>query len=126
MSAEETINQSWGMTLINRKPKNNMLFHSDRGVQYASNSFRPLLLQQNINQSMSRKANCWGNAVAESFFKILKSECINHQIFSSSLCAKKEIFYFIEAWYNKQRIHLHLNYQTSNDFGENINLSKVA
>jgi len=126
MTTEDTINKAWKMALTNRSPEKGMIFHSDRGIQYASNSFRKLLHKHKITQSMSRKGNCWDNAVAESFFKILKSECVNHQTFSSSLCAKKEIFYFIEVWYNKQRIHSHLNYQTPNDFGENIKLSNVA
>ena len=118
MSCEETVQKAWGMALINRKPQEGLIFHSDRGIQYTSSLFRSSLRKVNATQSMSRKGDCWDNAIAENFFKILKSECVNHQTFSSSLCTKRELFYFIEAWYNRQRIHSYLGYQTPNDFGK--------
>ena len=74
---------------------------------------------------MSRKGNCWDNAVAESFFKILKSELVKHIDFHSILQAKTEIFEFLEIWYNRKRKHAYLGYMTPEQY-ENINYSKCA
>lgn len=113
MHTDKTIIPAWNMALSKRKIENDLIFHSDRGIQYASKEFRDLLKRnQYIKQSMSRKGNCWDNAVAESFFKILKSEMIYHRKFKNQQQAKIEIFEFIEVWYNRKRIHAKLEYKT--------------
>ena len=74
---------------------------------------------------MSRKGNCWNNAEAENFFKILKSEMIYHVKYQSILHAKNDVFEFIEIWYNRKRIHECLGYKTPEQYGK-INYSKCA
>jgi transposase InsO family protein len=100
------------MEVNNRTTQNSIIFHLDRGIQYASQNFRNLLNHNEIKQSMSRKGNCWDNAVAESFFKKIKTECTNHFKFESILHAKLEIFKYIETWYNRKRRYSALGYAT--------------
>ncbi len=119
LKAKDTVINAWKMALINRPIKNRLIFHSDRGVQYACTEFRNELKSQPVDQSMSRKADCWDNAVAESFFKILKSELVCHRHFTSRQQAKVEVFEFIEIWYNRKRIHQQLGYLTPESFGNN-------
>jgi transposase InsO family protein len=97
---------------------NELIFHSDRGVQYACEEFRALLQKHQIIQSMSRKGNCWDNAVAENFFKIIKSELIYQLPILNIGQTKIEIFEFIEIWYNKKRKHSHLKNLTPEQFEE--------
>ncbi|TGK87952.1 IS3 family transposase [Leptospira noumeaensis] len=92
------------------KPKRNCIFHSDRGIQYASKEFRMKLNDNKMKQSMSRKGDCWDNAVSESFFKTLKSELIRHVKFKSIEEAKKNLFFYIEIFYNRKRIHSTLGF----------------
>jgi len=125
MTTENTILAAWRMALIHRPVTEPLLFHSDRGVQYASYAFTDELKSSNVTQSMSRKGNCWDNAVAENFFKILKSELIKHTKFHSLLQARNETFEFIEVWYNRKRKHANLGFKTPVQFGE-INYSKCA
>ncbi len=99
-----------------RKPESGLIFHSDRGSQYASKSFQKLWEINNAISSMSRKGNCWDNAVAESFFKIIKSELIYHCEYTSRKEAHDSIFEYIEAFYNSQRIHGSINYMTPMQF----------
>jgi len=120
MTAEETIVAAWSMAVKNRAIKEDLIFHSDRGVQYAGNEFRTLLKSAQIRQSMSRKGNCWDNAVSENFFKILKSETGFNTVYESFEAAKREIFEFIEIWYNRQRVHSLLGYMTPEEFGKSI------
>ena len=117
MTAKDTIVTAWKMAVINRPISKALIFHSDRGIQYASQEFRMLLDKKTITQSMSRKGNCWDNAVAESFFKILKSELIFHRYYLNFWYAKNEIFEFIEIWYNRKRRHSYLGYMTPEEFG---------
>ena len=110
MDAESTVIEAFKMAIKNRPIKSNeLIFHSDRGVQYACNKFRALLNKNKVIQSMSRKGDCWDNAVAENFFKIIKSEMINHSNFQTRKEASMAIFEFIEIWYNKKRRHSYLN-----------------
>lgn len=125
MTTEDTVTSAYKMAVKNRTLEKGLVFHSDRGVQYASKVFTNKLKQDNVTQSMSRKGNCWDNAVAESFFKIIKSEMVNHVRFESILHAKTALFEFIEIWYNRNRIHSALGYKTPHEFGE-INYSKCA
>lgn len=98
----------------NRKP--GLIHHSDRGVQYASNEFQALLKTHGIQCSMSRKGNCWDNAVAESFFHTLKVELIHGKIYNTRQEAKAAIFDYIEVFYNRQRRHSYLDYLSPVDF----------
>jgi len=101
------------MAISKRQLTQPLLFHSDRGIQYAFKEFRKLINENAlITQSMSRKANCWDNAVAESFFKTLKAELIYDSSFHSTEQAKTKIFEWIEIWYNKKRLHPSLGYKT--------------
>lgn len=88
-----------------RRPAEGLLFHSDRGVQYASEVFRAELRRCKIVQSMSRKGNCWDNAVAESFFGILKRELVYHETYRTRAEARLSVFQYIEGWYNRRRRH---------------------
>jgi transposase InsO family protein len=100
-----------------RKPaKGNLIFHSDRGVQYASNEVKALLERNKIQQSMSRKGNCYDNAVTETFFKTLKTELIYQNHYRTREEAKLSIFEYIEIFYNRQRVHSSLNYMTPIEF----------
>jgi transposase InsO family protein len=119
MSTIDTVMAAWRMALINRPISSELTFHSDRGVQYASIEFREALASRLVRQSMSRKGNCWDNAVAESFFKILKSELIYHNRYFNRKHAKTEVFEFIEIWYNRKRRHSYLGYLTPEEFGKN-------
>jgi putative transposase len=105
MTATDTTVAAWKMALKNRPLSGSLLFHSDRGVQYACHEFRALFKGLSVVQSMSRKGNCWDNAVAESFFKTLKTELVYHYDFPNHKVAKLAIFEFIEIWYNTQRGH---------------------
>lgn len=125
LRAQDTVIAAWNMSVINRRPSKEMIFHSDRGSQYACTDLREVLSVFEVRQSMSRKANCWDNAVAESFFKILKSELVNHRSFQNKLQAKLAIFEFIEMWYNTKRTHSTLGYLSPKQFYQNY-LSNVA
>jgi len=125
LTAGNTVLAAWRMALIHRPINGQLIFHSDRGVQYASAEFRNTLTGKSITQSMSRKGNCWDNAVAENFFKILKSEMANHHHFYSVSQAKNEVFQFIEIWYNRKRRHSYLGYLTPEEF-EFLQLKNVA
>jgi len=89
--------------LWRRRPSKRLLVHSDRGVQYASTDFRELLTANGYVQSMSRKGNCWDNAVAESFFHTLKTQLTHHQIFTDRAQAEQALFNYIEVYYNRRR-----------------------
>jgi len=90
--------------------KAGIIFHSDRGVQYASAEFRELLDGKKAIPSMSRKGNCYDNAFVETFFKTLKSELIYRQKFESEKELRNAIFEYIEIWYNRKRLHSSLDY----------------
>jgi transposase InsO family protein len=124
METRQTVLPAWKMALTNRAIDSQLIFHSDRGVQYASQEFRKALSKK-VLQSMSRKGDCWDNAVAESFFKILKTELVFHVEFISKFQAKIEIFEFIEIWYNRQRRHSALGYCTPEEYG-NKSFKNVA
>ena len=96
---------AFDMAVRSRRPAPGLIFHSDRGSQYASGSFRRRLARYKMRQSMSRKGDCWDNAVAESFFATLKKELVRGCIFSSHDQARSAIFEYIEVFYNRQRKH---------------------
>jgi transposase InsO family protein len=92
------------------------LHHSDRGVQYASRAYQHLLTAANFTPSMSRVGNCWDNAVVESFFATLTKELLLDGVFPSREIASRELFTFIEIWYNRKRRHSALDYRTPVEF----------
>ncbi len=112
MSAGSTVVDAWKMAIKNRPLKSELIFHSDQGIQYASHEFRRCFKGLPVLQSMSRKGNCWDNAIAESFFKTLKTEMVYHRKFETRAQAKLEIFDYIEVWYNRKRRHSALDYRT--------------
>jgi len=98
------------MALLHRRPDMGVLHHSDRGVQYAADDFQDLLTSNKIVCSMSRKGNCWDNAVVESFFGSLKNEWMQKKIYQTMEDAKKDVFHYIEVFYNRKRRHASLGY----------------
>tara|TARA_X000000950_G_scaffold159471_1_gene195342 strand:+ start:520 stop:1380 length:861 start_codon:yes stop_codon:yes gene_type:complete len=108
MTVEDTTLAALAKAILNRKPEDKLLFHSDRGAQYSCGAFSDQLESIGAIQSMSRKGNCWDNAVAESFFKTLKTECVNRHDFHSYQQAWSVIFDYIDGWYNTCRIHTSL------------------
>jgi len=99
------------MALGRRRPQAGMLYHSDRGTQYASASYQLLLQAHAVVASMSRRANCWDNAVVESFFATLKSELISRRSWPTRRDAHEAITEYIECFYNPHRLHSHLGYR---------------
>jgi putative transposase len=111
---------AWHMAQTQRQPPPELVFHSDRGCQYASADFRLALASAKALPSMSRKANCYDNAAMESFWSTLKLELIYRRDFKTRAEARLAIFDFIEAFYNRRRRHSSLNYRCPVDF-ENQN-----
>ena len=93
-----------------RQPGKDVIFHSDRGVQYACTDFRNELSKHGFIQSMSRKGNCWDNAVAESFFSVMKTELIYHERYNGHQDTLHSVFEYIEIFYNRERRHSTLGY----------------
>ena len=112
------VNDALNMAIKHRRPASGLLWHTDRGSQYASYSHKDLLQKHNIIQSMSRKGNCWDNAVAESFFKTLKSDLVYQTYFYTKKQAKREIFEYIEFHYNRVRSHSFLGNLSPSKFEE--------
>ncbi len=104
------------MALLHRQPPSNLLFHTDRGVQYASGDFRQALSQASLVASMSRKGNCYDNAFMESFWSTLKLELVYRGCFQSRAQARTQIFDYIEVFYNRQRSHSALDFHSPVDF----------
>jgi putative transposase len=103
---------AFNMALAQRKPNAGLIFHSDQGTVYASHDYRVLLQAHGVLPSMSRKGNCHDNAVAESFFSNLKNEVMHDRLFGSRDEAKAAVSNYIEVYYNRQRLHQTLGYQT--------------
>jgi putative transposase len=99
------VNDAMQMAIWQRKPPKGLIWHTDRGSQYASKEHRALLTQHHIQQSMSRKGDCWDNAVAESFFHTLKTELVFHERYKTREQAKASLFKYIEVFYNRKRRH---------------------
>ena len=111
------------MALNRRFLTEGLIFHSDRGSQFASHRVQNLLLDHGIKASMSRKGDCWDNAVAESFFGTLKTELVCQTTYQTKKEARLDMFEYIESYYNKKRIHSYLNYMTPENYEKR---SKVA
>lgn len=100
------------MAITQRRPQLGLIHHSDQGRTYAGKVYQQRLTDADMKPSMSRKGDCWDNAVAESFFATLEFELIEQQVFRSRAVAKMAIFEFIEVFYNRQRSHQTLAYKT--------------
>ena len=96
------------MAVWRRKPAGRVIVHSDQGSQYGSDDFKRFCQANNLDPSMSRRANCWDNAVAESFFSSLKKERIRKRIYKTRDLARADIFDYIEVFYNRTRRHSHI------------------
>lgn len=117
--AAELVVQAFRMACLTRRPPRGLLFHSDRGVQYASRAFREKLAAWGVRQSMSRKGDPWDNACAEAFFKSLKNELIGDHVYRTRAAAKTAIFEYIECFYNRVRLHSSLDYRTPMEYESN-------
>ncbi len=106
----ELVKAALHMALLGRQPGADLVHHSDRGSEYASTSYQTLLREQNIQVSMSKKGDCYDNAMIESFWAKLKKECSEKRVFSSRDEAKAAIFEYIEVYYNRKRRHSSLGY----------------
>ena len=115
------------MAIWQRKPKRGLVVHSDRGSQYASHDYRKMLNLYGCVGSMSRKGNCWDNAVAESFFGSLKQEQVQWRYYRTRYEAQQDILNYISMFYNDYRLHSYLGYMNPNQFETEWNkMKKVA
>jgi transposase InsO family protein len=114
------------MALKSRKPPRGLLHHSDRGSQYASAEYQRALEQQAIRCSMSRKGNCWDNAVVESFFSSLKMELVHEATFATREQASTALFEYIEVFYNRKRRHSSLGYLSPVEYERSVLPSELA
>ena len=121
METSDTAIAALKMAVKNRSPQDALIFHSDRGVQYCAQSFRGALYENcpTVRQSMSRRGNCWDNACAESFFKTLKRELETLDGKHSEAEVRQSVFFYIEAYYNRVRMHSVLDYVAPNVFYSN-------
>ena len=112
------VQKAWNMAVWQRTPSAELLHHSDQGSQYTSEVYQHSLATYHCQVSMSRVGNCFDNAVIESFFSTLKTECADHQ-FATQAQARTAIFEYIAAWYNRQRLHSSLGYLSPVEFERN-------
>ena len=104
--------QALDVAVRRRQPRPGLLHHSDRGCQYTSAEYRHVLTQLGVSVSMSRKGNCWDNAVAESFFATIKTELFYRQSWPTLEHLRSSLFEYIEVFYNRKRLHSSLDYKT--------------
>ena len=114
------------MALWQRRPEAGLIVHSDRGSQYASKAYRRLLKANGFIGSMSRKGDCWGNAVAESFFASLKKERVQWRHYQTRAEAQQDILDYIVMFYNSRRLHSTLDYTSPNDYESTVVEMKKA
>ena len=119
----ELVVEAMKQAITSRSHTRNLIFHSDRGNQYGSKAFRKVLHQAGMRQSMSARANPYHNAWTESFMGTLKTEMLQNGCFIDTNDASTEIFAFIDAYYNTQRLHSSLNYKTPHQFEADIALA---
>lgn len=117
----ELISDALNMALAHRRPSRGLLHHSDRGVQYAGDAYQSLLTDHGIKCSMSRRGNCYDNAVMESFSGTLKTALVHHEHYTTRPQARVSIFEHIEVFYNRQRLHSTLGYQSPEAFEASLN-----
>ena len=126
MTDKDTVIAAFKNALRNRPIKDGLIFHSDRGSQYASADFRKLLEQYKCIQSMSRKGNCWDNAVAESFFKTIKIESLDRYHFNNIEEVYSIVFSYIDGWYNSMRIHTSLQGRSPKEMFFALNAAEIV
>jgi transposase InsO family protein len=131
MKASDTTIAAWKMAIRNRPVQQQLLFYSERGVQYACTDFKAQLKGLPVLQSMSRKGNCWDNAVAESFFKTLKTELVYHtEVYHTDYLTRQQargaIFEYIEGWYNRKRRHSALNNKSPEQYQPRFREERMA
>jgi transposase InsO family protein len=115
------------MAMWQRRPPNGLIVHSDRGSQYASKNYRRLLKAHGFVGSMSRKGDCWDNAVVESFFGSLKQERVQWRNYQTRYEAQQDVLQYITMFYNSYRLHSYLGYKSPNQYeAETENMKKVA
>ena len=112
--------EALAMAVRQRRIQPGLIHHTDRGAQYSALAYQRQLTTLGLTPSMSRKGNCYDNAVAESFFSILKNELVHHQRYRTRDDASREIFAFIEGFYNRQRLHQSLGYLTPLEFERRV------
>jgi transposase InsO family protein len=117
--------EAFQKALWRRKPGKRLVVHSDQGIQYACDEFRKVLKQNGFLQSMCRKGDCWDNAVAESFFKTVKTEWVYHVDLQDISHLKQETFEYLEIFYNRERLHATLGYQSPAEY-EQLEYRKCA
>ncbi len=115
------VTEAWERAQRSRRPGPGLLHHSDRGIQYSSSRFGRLLLQTQTTASMSRAGNPYDNALMESFFATLKTECFDHQIPATKAQAKLWVFDYLETFYNPKRLHSALGYRSPVEFESQFN-----
>ena len=113
------------MATTRLKKEDSVILHSDQRSQYSSYEYKQFAKKHNIILSMSRRGNCYDNAVAESFFKTLKKELVRKQIFYSREVAASKIFEYIEMFYNSKNRHSYLDYLSPNKFEKRYNLESL-
>lgn len=123
---EQLVSDALRMALWQRQPKAGLIHHSDRGSQYASKAFRQLLKANKFKGSMSRKGNCWDNAVAESFFGSLKQERVHWRNYQTRYEAQQDILNYIVMFYNHYRLHSTLGYMSPSHYERQLTEMKKA
>ena len=118
-------NDALFMAIKQREPQEGLIYHTDRGSQYASDLHKDLLAQFGIVQSMSAKGNCYDNGCEWKFFHTLKTELTHHIVFETRSQAREAIFGFIEIWYNRQRLHSYLDYMSPVVFEEKMSRNVI-
>lgn len=106
----ELVSSALTMAIRQQRPEPGLIHHSDRGVQYASQHYRAVLSAAGITPSMSRKADCYDNAPMESFFHTLKTELVHHRDCNTRAEAQRDVFAYIEGFYNRVRLHSAIGY----------------
>jgi putative transposase len=102
--------EALSMAVERQRPQPGLVHHSDRGIQYAAETYRSALAHSGMTPSMSRKGDCWDNAPMESFFHTLKVERVHHQTYATRLDAKRDLFGYIEGFNNSHRLHSALGF----------------
>ena len=102
--------EALAMAIARQRPAPGLIHHSDRGIQYAAEAYRGALAAAGITPSMSRKGDCWDNAPMESFFHTLKTERVHHRLYATRAEARRDLFGYIEGFYNSRRLHSALGY----------------
>lgn len=122
----ELVADALKMAFVQRRPGRGVIFHSDLGCQYTSNDFAALAEELGVQLSLSRKGQCWDNAVSESWFGSLKTELIDTRPWPTRAAARRAVFEYIESWYNLRRLHSSLGYLSPADYEATIRQETAA